>query len=169
VLCIKKKRICLISNKTISCFPLILRAFDKPEMNNTNRMLIPSISYTYTMMIGLISIGICFICSLCLIISRTIYEHEKRQRQATNLHRFMINLPEIDLNELQGKSLKDKHLPLNYGQMMTMLGKSIKEMDEFKKQLQILPITIAEKLGNYTKNNKIEHLQRALVENQFHF
>ncbi|CAF0783898.1 unnamed protein product [Rotaria sp. Silwood1] len=138
-------------------------------MNSTNRLLIPSISYTYSMMIGFICIGICFICSLCMIISRIIYEHEKRERKITNLHRFMINLPEIDFNELQENIFKDKDLPLKYGQMMTMLGKSIKDMDEFKKQLQTLPITIAEKLGNFTKTDKIEHLQRALVENQFHF
>ncbi len=148
------------------CF---FRALERMKMNSTNRMFIPSNSYTYTMIIGLICIGICFICSLCVIISRTIYEREKRERQITNLHRFMINLPEIDLNKLKGNILKEKNLPLGYGQMMTMLGKSIKEMDEFKKQLQILPMTIAEKLGNFTKHDQLEHLQRALVENQFHF
>ncbi|CAF1368400.1 unnamed protein product [Adineta steineri] len=139
-------------------------------MNRTSRAFIPLHSYTYTMMIGLICIGICFICLLCFIISRIIYEREKRERQITNLHRFMINLPEIDLKKYQGNILKDKHLPLDYGQMMAMLGKSLKDMDDFKKQLQLLPITIAQKLGNFnTKNNQIEHLQRALVENQFHF
>lgn len=138
-------------------------------MNRTNRTFIPLHSYTYTMMIGLICIGICFICSLCVIISRTIYEREKRERQMTNLHRLMINLPEMDLDKFQGNILKEKDLPLDYAQMMTMLGKSIKDMDEFKKQLQILPMTIAQKLGNFTKNDQITHLQRALVENQFHF
>ena len=98
-----------------------------------------------------------------------MYECEKRERKITNFHRLMINLPEIDFNKLKGNVLKEKNLPLNYGHMMTMLGKSIREMDEFKKQLQTLPMIIAEKLGNFTKTDQIEHLQRALVENQFHF
>ncbi|CAF4961811.1 unnamed protein product, partial [Rotaria socialis] len=67
----------------------------------------------------------------------------------------MINLPEIDVNELQGNILKEKDLPLGYGQMMSMLGKNVKEMDEFKKQLQMLPVTIAEKLGNFSKADKV--------------
>lgn len=139
-------------------------------MNTTNRTFIPSLSYTYSMIIVFICIGICFLCSLCGIIARIIYEREKRERKQTNLYRFMINLPEIDLNEFQGDVLKDKDLPLNYGRMMATLGKSIKEMDEFKTQLQTLPMTIAEKLGNFTnKTGQTEHIKRALVENQFHF
>ncbi|CAF3425645.1 unnamed protein product [Rotaria socialis] len=138
-------------------------------MTSSNRLLIPSISYTYSMMIGFICMGICFFCTLCCIITRIIYEREKRERKITNIHRLMINLPEIDVNELQGNILKEKDLPLGYGQMMSMLGKNVKEMDEFKKQLQMLPVTIAEKLGNFSKADKVDHLQRALVENQFHF
>ena len=106
------------------------------------------------MIVGLASVGICFICALCVIVSRTVYECEKRERKATNLHRFMINLPEMDSTALKNNVHKEKHMPVAYGQMMTMLGKSIQEMDEFKKQLQLLPATVAQKLEGYTNNSR---------------
>lgn len=95
-----------------------------------------------------------------------MFERAKRKRRATNFQRFIINLPEIDLNDWQRKGFKEKHLPVAYGQMMTMLGKSIREIDQFKDQLEHLPKNIAEKLSQINGN---EHFQRSIVQNQIHF
>ena len=137
-------------------------------MNRTERNFVPTSSYTYTMIIGLASTAVLFLCSCCLICLRTMFEREKRQRRAMNLQRLLVNLPDAELNDWQRKGLKEHQSPIAYGQMMTMLGKSIKEIDQFKDQLEHLPTTIAEKLGQVKGNEQLEHVQRALAQNRIH-
>ncbi|CAF0793007.1 unnamed protein product [Didymodactylos carnosus] len=112
---------------------------------------------------------------LCLLITRAVYEREQRQKQMTNLHRLLFNLPDVDLNTINMNKLKDDIIDKTanrFGQVCMTLGKTIREMDEFKSQLQNLPTSIAQKLGalsDGSNNQAIESLQRALVENQLHF